>query len=297
MNQIALTTHISPYQTPYKFSGKEKDEESGYSYFGARYYDSDLSVWLSVDPMAGKYPGISPYAYCANNPVMLVDPNGMDIDPTELTKSKDHTDAAIQFAKTKEGKAFLDKYASAGQKFVVNGEVVYEAKEAGEYDKKGIILKFDVNNSDVKSTTGGDYSNKKDGYFYEVRVSIARKGFGSDNTVFNLAGAITHELFFHVDGEADDMLDDGYANNSYLPKFYRKYGKHADHYYVSREYLLNNQNASVQSFPVSGLNLLKQVSTSLKLGYSDTQIKTFMWYFSGSLISVDPKTGKLSYQK
>jgi RHS repeat-associated protein len=38
----------SPYQTPYKFSGKEKDEESGYSYFGARYYDADLSVWLSV---------------------------------------------------------------------------------------------------------------------------------------------------------------------------------------------------------------------------------------------------------
>ena len=47
----------------------------------ARYYHSALSIWLSVDPMADKYPGVSPYAYCANNPVRLVDPNGREISP------------------------------------------------------------------------------------------------------------------------------------------------------------------------------------------------------------------------
>lgn len=60
------------------FSAKEKDAETGYSYFGARYYSSDLSVWLSVDPMADKYPSMSPYSYCANNPIKLIDPNGED---------------------------------------------------------------------------------------------------------------------------------------------------------------------------------------------------------------------------
>ncbi|MCQ2292344.1 MAG: hypothetical protein MJZ39_04200 [Bacteroidales bacterium] len=50
------------------------------SYFGARYYSSDLSVWLSVDPMSDKYPSMSPYTYCANNPVKLVDPNGEDYE-------------------------------------------------------------------------------------------------------------------------------------------------------------------------------------------------------------------------
>ena len=45
----------------------------------ARYYNSALSIWLSVDPMADKYPSTSPYTYCANNPVRLVDPNGEDI--------------------------------------------------------------------------------------------------------------------------------------------------------------------------------------------------------------------------
>ncbi len=58
-------------------TGKEKDSESGFYYFGARYYDCDLSgLFLSVDPMSDKYPSISPYAYCAWNPVKLVDPNG-----------------------------------------------------------------------------------------------------------------------------------------------------------------------------------------------------------------------------
>ena len=44
----------------------------------ARYYNSDLSIWLSVDPLVDKYPNLSPYVYCANNPVRLVDPNGED---------------------------------------------------------------------------------------------------------------------------------------------------------------------------------------------------------------------------
>ena len=66
----------------YTFSAKEKDSETGLSYFGARYYSSDLSIWLSVDPMSDKYPSLSPYVYCANNPVKLVDPNGEAIDPT-----------------------------------------------------------------------------------------------------------------------------------------------------------------------------------------------------------------------
>ncbi len=63
----------------YSFNGKEKDYESGYHYYGARYYWSEvLTGWLSVDPMMDKYPSMSPYNYCAWNPVNVVDPNGMD---------------------------------------------------------------------------------------------------------------------------------------------------------------------------------------------------------------------------
>jgi RHS repeat-associated protein len=67
---------LGSYNTPYQFSGKEKDEETGYNYFGARYYDSELSVWLSVDPMAEKYPSLSCYTFIANNPIKYRDPDG-----------------------------------------------------------------------------------------------------------------------------------------------------------------------------------------------------------------------------
>jgi len=81
----------------YTFSAKEKDAETGYSYFGARYYSSDLSVWLSVDPMADKYPSLSPYVYCANNPIKLVDPNGEEIEITTETDSKGNQIINIHF--------------------------------------------------------------------------------------------------------------------------------------------------------------------------------------------------------
>ena len=70
-------------------NGKEKDYESGFHYYGARYYWSELLTgWLSVDPMSDKYPGISSYAYCTWNPVKLVDPDGKEVDDDwYMTKS------------------------------------------------------------------------------------------------------------------------------------------------------------------------------------------------------------------
>lgn len=68
---------ISIYFSCSNSNGKEKDYESGFHYYGARYYWSELLTgWLSVDPMMDKYPSISPYAYCDWNPVMLIDPDG-----------------------------------------------------------------------------------------------------------------------------------------------------------------------------------------------------------------------------
>ena len=79
----AENQHRHTCQNTPAFTGKEKDSETGYYYFGARYYDPSLSgLFLSVDPMSDKYPSISPYAYCAWNPVKLVDPDGKDVLPT-----------------------------------------------------------------------------------------------------------------------------------------------------------------------------------------------------------------------
>jgi len=51
----------------------------------------EANILLSVDPMADKYPSMSPFMYCAGNPVRLVDPDGMDWEPSELTESQQKT--------------------------------------------------------------------------------------------------------------------------------------------------------------------------------------------------------------
>ncbi|MEJ3742963.1 SpvB/TcaC N-terminal domain-containing protein [Actinomycetes bacterium KLBMP 9797] len=75
--------------TPYQFSGKELDQETGLHYFGARYYDAKTAVWQSPDPMLKKYLDGAPaggvenpvnlaaYTYTNNNPVRFTDPDGL----------------------------------------------------------------------------------------------------------------------------------------------------------------------------------------------------------------------------
>ena len=70
----------------YKFTEKERDTETNYDYFGARYYDSELGIWRSVDPAVSQWSikeimekelyGLSPYVYVRNSPLIRIDPNG-----------------------------------------------------------------------------------------------------------------------------------------------------------------------------------------------------------------------------
>ncbi len=283
------------------FGNKELQNEMNLNFydFGARNYMADIGRWGSVDPLAEKYYSISPYVYCANNPIFYVDPNGKEIDISELMKNSDHAKAFIQFAGTKEGIGFLNNFASKGQKLSYDGKVFYEAKEAGKYDKAGVNLNYSVGKGKTESNTTGEF--KFSGNKFDVNISIAKESFGTDNKIFNLTKAIMHESFMHGDNEARDFMDDQSSNNSTIPKEYRKYDdfgySHADHYYISREYLSNPSNPAVQLFPVKGFNLLKQVSNNLNLNYSNQQIKSTMWSFSGSLLNVNQKSGKLEYSK
>ena len=74
----------------YKYNGKELDRIHGLNLYdyGARQYDAALGRWTSIDPLAEKYYEISPYAYCANNPVVFVDPDGCKFDFSKMTKDE-----------------------------------------------------------------------------------------------------------------------------------------------------------------------------------------------------------------
>jgi RHS repeat-associated protein len=65
--------------TDYKFTGKQRDKESGYDYFGARYYDARIGRWGGVEPLLEKFISLSPYNYAILNPIRIFDKDGKDI--------------------------------------------------------------------------------------------------------------------------------------------------------------------------------------------------------------------------
>jgi len=74
--EVFVEERNNKWNTPYLFNAKELDEETGLYYYGARYYDPRVSVWLGVDPMWEKYQGKSVYTFCMDNPVKYLDANG-----------------------------------------------------------------------------------------------------------------------------------------------------------------------------------------------------------------------------
>ena len=93
--EVFIEERNNIWNTPYLFNAKEFDEETGLYYYGARYYDPRLSLWMSVDPISNydplnsenfldgqhnggiyNYANLNPYVYCYNRSTVYVDPNG-----------------------------------------------------------------------------------------------------------------------------------------------------------------------------------------------------------------------------
>ena len=64
------------WNTPYLFNAKEFDEETGLYYYGARYYEPKVSLWISVDKLSEEDLKVSSYCYTDNNPIKYLDPDG-----------------------------------------------------------------------------------------------------------------------------------------------------------------------------------------------------------------------------
>ena len=73
--ELLVDEHSSSEEMPYKFNGKEFDEETGLYYYGARYMNPVASLWYGVDPLSEKYPAESSSIYCLDNPIILFDKN------------------------------------------------------------------------------------------------------------------------------------------------------------------------------------------------------------------------------
>ncbi|MEZ7674129.1 RHS repeat-associated core domain-containing protein [Prevotella sp. 20925_1_30] len=74
--ELLVDEHSSSENLPYKFNGKEMDEETGLYYYGARYMNPATSLFLNVDRFLEKYTSFTPYNYCGANPIGRIDLNG-----------------------------------------------------------------------------------------------------------------------------------------------------------------------------------------------------------------------------
>ena len=74
--ELLVDEHSSSEEMPYKFNGKQFDDETGLYYYGARFLNPVTSLWYGVDPLAEKYISSGAYTYCESNPIVFIDPNG-----------------------------------------------------------------------------------------------------------------------------------------------------------------------------------------------------------------------------
>ena len=86
--ELLVDEHSSSEDLPYKFNGKQFDEETGLYYYGARYLNPVTSLWYGVDPLVEKYASMGGYVYTLDNPVKLVDTDGRIVNYPKNQRTK-----------------------------------------------------------------------------------------------------------------------------------------------------------------------------------------------------------------
>ncbi len=186
------------YNTPYKFNGKELDEETGLYYYGARYYDPRVSIWLSVDPLAEKYPNTSPYTYCNNNPINMIDPTGMSSEPPSDFYDKsgnlvNHVDDGSNAVYKQNGKGVNLHYEFTGYDEKQGGKNVVNLTTAIQEQQK-----LNIDNPSLQQFANGP--NDRDTHCNQATQCI-----------LNTVASATNNPSVKINGNANTMM--GTLNN------------------------------------------------------------------------------------
>ena len=139
--EVFIEERNNTWNTPYLFNAKEFDEETGMYYYGARYYEPRLSLWMSTDLLEEKNYGNSSYAY-TYNPITFIDPIGTDTINISYVNKKWKIDAPI--------------IADGNDVFnVANGDKkeTYEFSQ-GEHGKRVNLLNLEIGETKDSYTLG-----------------------------------------------------------------------------------------------------------------------------------------------
>ncbi len=178
---------------PYKFMGKELDRENGWDSYDvhARWLTSPIAQWTTQDPLAEANPWLSPYNYCASDPLNNTDPSGQVIEDAEdiykrhrnnIQHNLDNIPIAKELFSSKEDQEWLDMYAR---------ELSSTLKEYDELELSEqvyAIHSLSVNSSG-KDKGGYTVYNPMNGKV-EAFIDI----FSGENADSKNAGIISHEM-------------------------------------------------------------------------------------------------------
>ncbi|MBR2262204.1 MAG: hypothetical protein IJ916_10980 [Paludibacteraceae bacterium] len=245
--EIFVEQRNGSWASPYLFNAKELDEETGLYYYGARYLDPTGTRWLSVDPLFEKYVGMTPYGYCAGNPVKLVDvdgrkpiydedgnflgtdENGLQGDPIVMWKDNfvqgmsekeaQQNDLGLEFLSLQTGytgddgkdpyERFMENYTKLSSRPDWDGVVTDLEARAWWNNRSGADLYIDVSKIDLSPLTKSDFK-EEEGNILQFNFFLSP---GSSKTTARVHGTLTMRLKNRETGEVGFFRDkNGYID-------------------------------------------------------------------------------------
>ena len=181
---------VSGEEERYLTTQHERDEETGLDYRGARYYDSDVARFLSVDPLAAKALGWTPYRFCFDNPINYHDPDGRFETRKEARQYKKEHGIEGVIRKDADG-GFNVSNKWTGQEWHKGTQWEREhsyTNDQGIVEGTIAVANRGRGNSKRSNTAVNNQSTKRNpdvyvGYYYEWASYSAMGGGGSTGTV------------------------------------------------------------------------------------------------------------------